>query len=77
MKCRSIKISDLKKGDVVGISVFKQFILEYPDFIEFDDLNGKIVTKHSSEKVFRVWNMADFSLCYVLKHEKLEEFKIW
>ena len=77
MKCRSIKISDLKDGDFVGTRVFKQFILEYPDFIEFDDLNGKIVTKHSAEKVFRVWNMVDFSLCYVLKHDRLEEFKIW
>ena len=40
-------------------------------------MNGKIVTKHSAEQVFRVWNMKDFGLCYVLKHPKLEEFKIW
>ena len=60
-----------------GVAVFNQFVLEYPDFIECDDLNGKIVTKHSKDKVFRVWNMFDYSLCYILQHDKLEEFKIW
>ena len=63
MKCRSIKISDLKNGNFKGEPVFKKFILEYPDFIEFDDLNGKIVTKHSSEKV----QYTAFYICLKLK----------
>ena len=57
--------------------MFNQFVLEYPDFIECDDLNGKIVTKHTKDSVFRVWSMVDYSLCYVLQHPDLEEFKIW
>ena len=77
MKCRSIKISDLKKGETKGERFFKQLILEFPDFIEFDDLNGKIVTRHSKENLYRVWELKDFSLCYVLNHDNLEDFKIW
>lgn len=48
MKCRYIDIGQLKQkeGDTKGVSIFTDFVLEYPDFIEFDDLNGVIVTKH-------------------------------
>ena len=70
-------LEDLQEGIVQGVPVFNQFVLEYPDFIECDDLNGKIVTKHTKDKVFRVWNMADYSLCYVIQQPDCEEFKIW
>lgn len=39
MKCRSIPINEIKKGETSGTKVFKEYILQYPDFIEFDDLN--------------------------------------
>lgn len=57
--------------------VFNQFVLEYPDFIEFDDLNGVIVTKHDAEKTYRVWSMTDLTLSYILTHPDMGEFKIW
>jgi hypothetical protein len=56
--------------------VFKDFILKYPDFIEFDDLNKKIVTMHSDESVLRVWDIKNYSLMYVMQNERLDEFKI-
>jgi hypothetical protein len=56
--------------------VFKDFILKYPDFIEFDDLNKKIVTMHSDESVLRVWDIKNYSLMYVVQNERLDEFKI-
>ena len=77
MKCRQIHIDDLKRGETLGQDLFTQFILEYPDFIEFDDLNGVIITKHDAEKVFRVWSMDDLSMKYVLSHPDISEFKIW
>ena len=77
MKCRQIFLDDLRSGETKGQDLFTQFILEYPDFIEFDDLNGVIVTKHHAEKVFRVWAMDDLSLKYVLSHPDIGEFKIW
>ena len=51
-------------------------MLEYPDFIEFDDLNGVIVTKHDADKAYRVWSMTDLSMKYVLQHPGMGEFKI-
>jgi len=51
-------------------------VLEYPDFIEFDDLNGVIVTKHDVEKVCRVWSMRTLKMLYVVTHPGFSEFKI-
>lgn len=52
-------------------------MLKWPDFIEFDELNGKIVTKHTDEHAFRVWSLQTYNLLYVLHNESLTEFKIW
>jgi len=79
MKCRSIPVSALLSGDrskCKGTRIFTEFVLQFPDFIEFDDLNGKIITRHSIERAFRVWDITTYKLCYVLKHEHLIEFKI-
>jgi hypothetical protein len=66
----------LKGGGVKGIKLFKDFCLRYPDFIEFDELNAKIITKHSVEDAYRVWSLQTYQLQYVLKDEKIAEFKI-
>lgn len=47
----------LKGGGVKGTKLFKDFCLRYPDFIEFDELNAKIITKHSAEDAYRVWSL--------------------
>jgi hypothetical protein len=47
----------LKGSGVKGTKLFKDFCLRYPDFIEFDELNAKIITKHSVEDAYRVWSL--------------------
>ena len=80
MKCRSLPIKAIS-GEVsmkeASRKLFGSFLLKWPDFIEFDELNAKIVTKHSEERAFRVWSLIDYSLAYVIQHESLTEFKIW
>lgn len=78
MKCRQYSIDELALAeDTNGTTVFGQFVLEYPDFIEFDDLNGVIVTKHDAERVYRVWSMETLDRLYELRHPQMGEFKIW
>ena len=66
----------LKDRPLKGLKLFKDFCLRYPDFIEFDELNAKIITKHSLEDAYRVWSLATYQLQYVLKDDKIAEFKI-
>ena len=66
----------LNSKAVKGTKLFKDFCLRYPDFIEFDELNAKIITKHSIEDAYRIWSLSSYQLQYVLKDEKIAEFKI-
>lgn len=66
----------LKDKEFKGIKLFRDFCLRYPDFIEFDELNAKIITKHSLEDAYRVWSLSTYQLQYVLKDDKIAEFKI-
>ena len=66
----------LKDKPLKGMKLFGDFCLRYPDFIEFDELNAKIITKHSLEDAYRVWSLATYQLQYVLKDDKIAEFKI-
>lgn len=50
--------------------------MKWPDFIEFDELNQKIITKHSAEESYRVWSLATYGLQFVLCDDKIAEFKI-
>ena len=77
MKCRQIAIDDISQDRIEGTPLFTQYTLEYPDFIEFDDLNGVIVTSHHAESVYRVWSMTTLSLMYVMSNPDITEFKIW
>ena len=76
MQCRSVSLSQLQSGDTKGKKLFENFTLQYPDFVEVDDLNYKVVTKHSIDKCFRVWDLGTYKMLYVLRHENLFEFKI-
>ena len=60
MFCRALPIDELKAGLIAGKVVFSDFRLKYPDFIEFDDLNKKIVTMHSEESALRVWDIKTY-----------------
>mmetsp|Transcript_31746 Transcript_31746/g.31024 ORF Transcript_31746/g.31024 Transcript_31746/m.31024 type:complete len:143 (-) Transcript_31746:512-940(-) len=69
MKCRTLPISSIKKGESRGMKLFSEFVLRWPDFIEFDELNGKIVTKHTEQNSYRIWSLESYQLLYVLNHE--------
>lgn len=76
MQCRSVSLEDLRSGNVSGTKLFRNFTLQYPDFVEVDDLNWKVVTKHTADKSFRVWDLGTYEMLYVLRHDNLFEFKI-
>ena len=66
LKCRSVPIEVLSryttadKRQLKGTKLFNNYVLRWPDFIEFDELNCKIITKHSAEEAYRVWSLATY-----------------
>jgi hypothetical protein len=63
-------------GKLKGGKLFKDFSLRWPDFIEFDEINNKIITKHSFDDAYRVWSLSTYHLQYVIKNDTIAEFKI-
>jgi hypothetical protein len=66
----------LMKGALKGQKLFREFSLRWPDFVEFDELNSKIITKHSQEESYRVWCLGSYQLQFVIKEQSVAEFKI-
>lgn len=74
LKCRTVPIKfieqaflssenlDMLYGSYKGKKLFKDFSLRWPDFIEFDEINAKIITKHSLEESYRVWCLETYQL---------------
>lgn len=57
----------LMNKEYKGMKLFNDFVLRWPDFVEFDELNGKIITKHSLEDSYRIWCLHTYSLQFVIK----------
>jgi hypothetical protein len=75
LKCRTVPIKTINaafqktdvredhlllNGEFKGQKLFKDFSLRWPDFIEFDEINSKIITKHSIEDAYRVWSLSTY-----------------
>ncbi len=65
----SIPISELRNDEKQRVVLFKHFELKWPDFIEFDELNNKIVTRHSAEGAFRIWSLDAYEFKYWIQGE--------
>jgi hypothetical protein len=89
MKCKaySLKLLEDQRDTTQGApnsklfyksctKLFDRFVLQPPDFIEFDDTNHKILTKHSEEKAYRIWCLDTYKMCYVIKHDYIDDLKI-
>ncbi|KAF9680141.1 hypothetical protein SADUNF_Sadunf06G0090300 [Salix dunnii] len=45
LKCRSTRIEYIRRGNVdAGFAIFESESLKWPGFVEFDDVNGKVLT---------------------------------
>lgn len=74
LKCKSI--SDIRDPTRHSQDLFKHFDLKWPDFIEFDEMNAKIITRHSAEGSFRIWDLTTYKFLYRIQGMDYVEFKV-
>ena len=59
LRCRETRIEDLKHSTPShGEALFESESLRWPGFVEFDDVNGKVLTFSSDVSVYKVWSLA-------------------
>ncbi len=70
--CRSI----LDGKPELGISLFNSESLQWPGFVEFDDVNKKVLTFSSSSSFYKVWDLATYAPLFQLSDRTIDEVKI-
>ena len=60
LKCRTTPLEYLKRGKPdAGFALFESECLKWPGFVEFDDVNGKVLTYSAQDQTYRVWDMTN------------------
>ena len=60
LRCRHSQLSHLRQGIVdQGEVLFESESLRWPGFVEFDEVNGKVLTFSSDVNVYKVWSLAE------------------
>jgi hypothetical protein len=77
LKCRTTPLEAIKQGKPCqGEKLFEAEALNWPGFVEFDDVNKLVLTYSAFDKVYKVWNLEDYRLLYLLQDAEIEEIKI-
>lgn len=77
LHCRSIPLAHVRRGNLKsGVSIFQSECLKWPGFIEFDDVNGKILTFSAEGRKYKIWDLKTYEHLYTVPYEGIEEIKI-
>ncbi|XP_050215583.1 uncharacterized protein LOC126666764 isoform X1 [Mercurialis annua] len=77
LKCRSTRIEYIKRGKPDGgFALFESESLKWPGFVEFDDVNGKVLTYSAQDSVYKVFDLKNYNMLYSISDNHVQEIKI-
>jgi hypothetical protein len=77
LKCRSTSVSALRRGCPQStVALFESEELKWPGFVEFDEINGKVLTYSAKRAVYKVWSLRSYKLLYAISSRNILEIKI-
>ncbi|KAL9272452.1 hypothetical protein AKJ16_DCAP08663 [Drosera capensis] len=77
LKCRTTRIEYIKRGQPsAGFALFESESLKWPGFVEFDDVNGKVLTYSAQDSVYKVFDLKNYALLYSISDKNVLEIKI-
>lgn len=75
--CRSTPLAHIRKGKLdSGRRVFESESLRWPGFVEFDDVNSKVLTFSAEEKNYKLWDLVTYEHLYTINDDRIQEIKI-
>ena len=67
----------LRRGDPsAGYPLFENESLCWPGFVEFDDVNGKVLTYSAEDRSYKVWDLKAYTPLYTIVNDDINEIKI-
>jgi len=77
LNCRSTPIEYIRrKQPAAGFPLFETESLRWPGFVEFDDVNGKVLTYSATDNVYKVWDLKNYTHLYSISDKDIHEIKI-
>ncbi|TQD98565.1 hypothetical protein C1H46_015813 [Malus baccata] len=82
-KCdRAFTMSDaqeryIRKGKPdAGFALFESESLKWTGFVEFDDVNGKVLTYSAQDSIYKVFDLKNHTMLYSISDKNVQEIKI-
>lgn len=77
LRCRSTRIEYIRQGDPdAGFELFESESLKWPGFVEFDDVNGKVLTYSVQDSIYKVFDLQNYRMLYTISDKDIHEIKI-
>ncbi|KAJ0981091.1 hypothetical protein J5N97_009346 [Dioscorea zingiberensis] len=77
LKCRTTPIEYIRRNQLdAGFPLFETESLKWPGFVEFDDVNGKVLTYSAQDGIYKVFDLKNYSFLYSISDENVQEIKI-
>lgn len=77
LKCRTTRIEYIRRGKPdAGFSLFESESLKWPGFVEFDDVNGKVLTYSAQDSIYKVFDLKNYAMLYSISDKNIQEIKI-
>ncbi|XP_057435455.1 uncharacterized protein LOC130728121 [Lotus japonicus] len=77
LKCRSTRIEYIRRAKPdAGFPLFQSESLKWPGFVEFDDVNGKVLTYSAQDSIYKVFDLKNYTMLYSISDRNVQEIKI-
>ncbi|XP_020522504.1 uncharacterized protein LOC18433709 isoform X2 [Amborella trichopoda] len=77
LKCRTTPIEYIRRNQLdAGFALFETESLKWPGFVEFDDVNGKVLTYSAQDGIYKVFDLKNYSFLYSISDRNVQEIKI-
>ncbi|KAL5991413.1 hypothetical protein ACLOJK_012322 [Asimina triloba] len=77
LKCRTTRIEYIRRGKPdAGFPLFESESLKWPGFVEFDDVNGKVLTYSAQDSIYKVFDLKNYTMLYSISDKHVQEIKI-
>nr|CAD1826058.1 unnamed protein product [Ananas comosus var. bracteatus] len=77
LKCRTTPIEYIRRNQLdAGYSLFETESLKWPGFVEFDDVNGKVLTYSAQDGSYKVFDLKNYNFLYSMSEKNIQDIKI-
>ncbi|KAG8078297.1 hypothetical protein GUJ93_ZPchr0007g4100 [Zizania palustris] len=77
LRCRTTPIEYIRRAKPdAGFPLFETESLRWPGFVEFDDVNGKVLTYSAQDSTYKVFDLKNYTLLYSISDKNVQEIKI-